>query len=345
MIINLYFHPENSDCALELCKKFKDVSFAQTVPIYFYDHTPPNPETVGMLNVVLYGYEGEVVETLADGDYSIFLGRQDQFEKQTNAFSYFIPINIFSGIKINHYRSMFNMMFDILINKLFIVPVSQSGSSYLKYCLDRNMDVSSYYPTSAKHVMILTPDERQANDSDIGVHINNIRQLCFDVGPEALSKKYFLDRLSSNLVNSVGEIENRLRNSKYILLIRNPYACASAWHQEGNITDWEVIGSRILSQFVAIREQVQPQNTNSLVVKYENMCDNPNNESERIRTFLNLSWTDVSIAKEEYSPNYDRNIINLNESVLSQLPEDAKQTLKTIFSTRQDVFDFFGYTL
>ena len=282
-------------------------------------------------------------------------------------------------------RTLLKFLSDLCWTPVNIISPTDSGSSFLKQALSKSTEICSYYqPESTKqhffnNLIFDFPglsarnrlgteftkylDElRDDNVNPLDLCTHYIRELALRSNSESFvnsfKKKYILDKNPMHLVLTDKLVELNPK-TKFILLVRDPFAIASGANRilqhvfrklkEENIDyteeyRWERVGRHVL-KMVELLYNIKDID-NSILVRYEDFTDNPDNEAQRINTFLNISDVNLTfIDNYVKQKEYGTKVTNLNSLAISKIPEEGIAVLKKVFSERKEIFNYFGYSV
>ena len=159
------------------------------------------------------------------------------------------------------------------------------------------------------------------------------------------SKYILLEKSPSNICRSKN-IDRVFSNSKYIWLVRNPYAQIQSNIRRYN-TDIEEATKKYISYLKFQKNNIETLE-NTLVISYEEFTDNPINTKEKISTFLPL-LEDININLKFNAHNMHKKkqmgITNLNQESIKALSKDQINSINTILNKEQDLIKFFNYNI
>ena len=160
------------------------------------------------------------------------------------------------------------------------------------------------------------------------------------------SKPYLVEKSPAHLMR-VGDILEHFSPTKFILIVRNPYA-----HCEGLIrrNGWTPDQS---AKFALMCLQKQRQNFDLLGHKaisftYEDLVNNTSEVCSKIEAFLpGLGFLDFQQHFKLRSVDgfIERKIVDLNRKKIKNLSPDSIRGINCIFENRVDTLSYWGYEL
>lgn len=246
---------------------------------------------------------------------------------------------------------------------LWIISPTNSGSSYLKRALHSVPELVTYdrnestqydkFPGATTfntfNDVVFTRYEDRLRSSENS--ISDIKQFIISTIKQEHKttddKLYILDK-NPILISSVEDILALGKNDKIIFLIRNPYAIFPglenmASHYKPSLSvDTEIIAKHILRMF-----EIQYDNVNrykdQLLITYESMTLTPEETSKSIKNFLGASFVDISQIDQGVKDYKETRLKDFNQHAIDSISANKKEILRSIFQSKQYIFDFFGY--
>ena len=159
------------------------------------------------------------------------------------------------------------------------------------------------------------------------------------------SKSVLLEKSPPNICRAKN-IDKVFGNSKYICLIRDPYAQIQSNTRRYN-TDLEAAAKKYISYLKFQKNNIETLEK-TLVVSYEELADNPLKTKEKISTFLPL-LDDISIDLKFNAHNMHQKkqmgITNLNQESIKALTKDQINSINTILDKEQELIKYFNYNI
>ena len=159
------------------------------------------------------------------------------------------------------------------------------------------------------------------------------------------SKSILLEKSPPNICRT-NNIDNVFSNSKYICLIRNPYAQIQSNIRRYN-TDLKIAAEKYISYLKFQKNNVENLE-NTLIVSYEELSDNPLKTKNKICSFL-PELKDININLKFNAHNMHQikkmGIINLNKASIASLNKKQVEIINTILKKDQDLIKYFNYSL
>jgi hypothetical protein len=159
------------------------------------------------------------------------------------------------------------------------------------------------------------------------------------------SKPILLEKSPPNICRA-NNIDKVFSNSKYICLIRDPYAQIQSNIRRYN-TDIKVAAEKYISYLKFQKKNIENLE-NTLVISYEELADNPSNAKEKISTFLPL-LEDININLKFNAHNMHQKkqmgITNLNQDSIMALSKGQINSINTILNKEQELIKYFKYNI
>jgi hypothetical protein len=128
-------------------------------------------------------------------------------------------------------------------------------------------------------------------------------------------------------------LQQHFAPARFLVLVRNPYAvCEGIARRRGHSIEEAAIHWRTVHEVLT---EDMPHLAHSLVVRYEDFCESPLEELERVRMFLGLDQPfDPSVTTKEFNAhNMDgtpRKLRNFNERSINKLRDEQKAVITQI---------------
>jgi hypothetical protein len=159
------------------------------------------------------------------------------------------------------------------------------------------------------------------------------------------SKPILLEKSPPNICRA-NNIDKVFSNSKYICLIRDPYAQIQSNIRRYN-TDIKVAAEKYISYLKFQKNNIQTLEK-TLIISYEELADNPSNAKEKISTFLPL-LEDININLKFNAHNMHQKkqmgITNLNQDSIMALSKGQINSINTILNKEQELIKYFKYNI
>jgi len=159
------------------------------------------------------------------------------------------------------------------------------------------------------------------------------------------SKSILLEKSPPNICRA-NDIDKAFSNSKYICLVRDPYAQIQSNIRRYN-TDIEVATEKYISYLKFQKNNIENLE-NTLVISYEELADNPLKTKEKISSFLPLLM-DINIDLKFNAHNMHQKkqmgITNLNQQSIKALSKDQINSINTILNKEQELIKYFNYNI
>jgi hypothetical protein len=128
-------------------------------------------------------------------------------------------------------------------------------------------------------------------------------------------------------------LQQHFAPARFLVLVRNPYAvCEGIGRRRGHSIEEAALHWRTVHEVLG---EDMPHLAHRLVVRYEDFCESPLDELERVRGFLGLDQPfDSAVTSKEFNAhNMDgtpRKLRNFNDRSISQLSNDQIATITRI---------------
>ena len=231
---------------------------------------------------------------------------------------------------------------------LFILSPPFCGSTLLTEILSTSNNVSCNNNIGLKegqhlpgvHNLLFTEDRWDPNKKIDWNRIKNLWNKYWD-----LSKSVLLEKSPPNICRAK-DIDKFFSNSKYICLVRNPYAQIQSNIRRYN-TDVKIAAEKYINYLKFQKDNIETLE-NTLVVSYEELADNPLKTKDKICEFLpvlediniNLKFTAHNIRKKK-----KMGITNLNKESISTLSKEQIENINMILNKEQDLLKYFNYSI
>lgn len=158
------------------------------------------------------------------------------------------------------------------------------------------------------------------------------------------TKPILVEKSPPNIIRTK-EIEKTFNPSYFILLVRDPYAQCEGLMRRKNLHIEDA------AQLVLERFRIQKENLltlkHTLLVKYEDMCDETKSFKADLLSFL-PELEDIDISRRFSSHNIldkQMTIENLNDIKIDQLSDEEKMIITSILKKEKALLNYFGYQL
>ena len=159
------------------------------------------------------------------------------------------------------------------------------------------------------------------------------------------SKEILLEKSPPNICRAEN-IDKVFENSKYICLVRNPYAQIQSNIRRYN-SDLLVATEKYISYLKFQKNNIEKLK-NTLLISYEELTDNPFKTKEKISDFLPL-LKDIKIDLKFNAHNMLKKktmgITNLNQDSIGLLSKDQIESINSILVKEKDLINFFNYSI
>ena len=159
------------------------------------------------------------------------------------------------------------------------------------------------------------------------------------------SKDILLEKSPPNICRAQN-IDKIFVGSKYICLVRNPYAQIQSNIRRYN-TDIKIATNKYISYLKFQKSNIEKL-TGVLVLSYEELADNPIKAKKEITTFL-PSLSDINTDLQFNAHNMHKKkkmaIKNLNKENISALSKGQIQIINSLLSKEKELINYFNYSL
>ena len=231
---------------------------------------------------------------------------------------------------------------------LFILSPPFCGSTLLTEILSTSKNVSCNNNIGLRegqhlpgaHNLLFTEDRWDPNKEIDWNRIKKIWSKYWD-----RSKSILLEKSPPNICRA-NNIDKVFNNSKYICLIRDPYAQIQSNIRRYN-TDIKVASEKYISYLKFQKNNIQTLEK-TLIISYEELADNPSKAKEKISTFLPL-LEDININLKFNAHNMHQKkqmgITNLNQESIMALSKGQINNINTILNKEQELIKYFKYNI
>tara|TARA_B100000767_G_C19671513_1_gene495480 strand:+ start:255 stop:1064 length:810 start_codon:yes stop_codon:yes gene_type:complete len=159
------------------------------------------------------------------------------------------------------------------------------------------------------------------------------------------SKDIFLEKSPPNICRAK-QIEKEFPNAKFICLVRNPYAQIEGKIRRHGTT--AKVAAELSIQYLKYQKQNIESLKNVLLVKYEILTEDTENEKKSIITFLpELSGINTELEFNAHNLRAEKNmkITNLNSEKISKLSKGDLTIIKSVFKNEETILNYFNYQI
>lgn len=159
-----------------------------------------------------------------------------------------------------------------------------------------------------------------------------------------VTKPLLLEKSPANIVRAK-EIELEFTPSKFIVMVRNPYA-----HVEGIMrrNNSKAKGAATFAMKCLYYQKNNLENLrNTLLFTYEDFCDNTVDIKKKIINFL-PKLSDIDPRIKSHAHNFKGKpleITNMNHEKISKLSNLDLKDINNVFKKNKDLINYFGYKL
>jgi hypothetical protein len=161
--------------------------------------------------------------------------------------------------------------------------------------------------------------------------------------------KIFIEKTPLN-VYLVKHLQKHFKNSKFIILVRNPYAMFPEAKKPSFRGSPKEKTQRIIQHWIECTKQqiknIKYLEKDAIWFTYENMADNPDKIKKMITNFI-PALRDLDfhrkVLSHSKSKKITKGITNFNESAIKRLLEKDVKEINLILKNYKHLMSFFGY--
>ncbi|MDJ0624844.1 MAG: sulfotransferase [Candidatus Caenarcaniphilales bacterium] len=242
---------------------------------------------------------------------------------------------------------------------LFIISPNNSGSTFLSKAISCCSQVA-HLPIEGQHLPCWAGPSIPAAGLNLiwgAEKFNYVRTLqnpqnynwsqikkCWYSNIRSKSNNFslFLEKSPPHLTR-VEMLENNFHNSRFVFLMRNPFAIAESIVRYRSKVEniLEIAASHIVTCFYLQKENYKKY-PDSLKINYEEMCDNPIATEQKIISYFPELY-DLKLDQQLKVKSYNERLRNMNQEQIARLSNQQLKKLSLIFSQHKPLFNFFGY--
>tara|TARA_Y100000766_G_scaffold250974_1_gene234330 strand:+ start:406 stop:1215 length:810 start_codon:yes stop_codon:yes gene_type:complete len=250
---------------------------------------------------------------------------------------------------ISKKNSIKNLFFSKKKNQyLFILSPPFCGSTLLTEILSTSKNLSCNNNIGLKegqhlplaHKILFNDDRWDPNKEIDWKIIKNIWHKYWDRSKDILLEKSPPNICRAENINKVFE------DSKYICLVRNPYA-----QIQSNVRRYQtdlLDATKKYISYLNFQKNNLEKLDNILLIRYEELTNNTNKTKEKIIDFL-PSLSDININLKFNAHNMhmktEMEITNLNQDSIDLLSKGQVKTINYILEKEKDLLNFFNYSI
>jgi len=372
MIINIFHTGIHEDSVVDFCNALTSYSTKAGRNIQFYSaNYRTGPEDISFHIRRVSSFTETFIADYAD-TYNIYCGTSEELTQVDTSILSYKNYGVELKGEGHNFVDGYKVAFDFMLTALMIISPPSSGSSYLKLALqERALEINSYDEIelnrmdSIPYIFPMTSCEWSTTEG----WVNHFYEQGSDRIPYGMVErydrmtqaslyyqgmrdmfkgKYFLDKWPE-LVKHLNQLDSLHPLNKKIILVRDPYACLAGNYKyaiDGG--PWTDVASIMLKYYVRIYDYIISNPSSSYVlITYEDLADKTQETTNRIVEFLEIESIDISSIERpaKNHGNYGTDLVNYNSQAISQIPQEVLADVRAVFTARQDVFDYFGYTL
>ena len=159
------------------------------------------------------------------------------------------------------------------------------------------------------------------------------------------SKPIFLEKSPPNICRAK-KIENEFKNSRFICLVRSPYA-----QIEGEMRRYRTKAkeaAELSIQYLKYQKRNIEQLKDTLLISYEELTQNTDTIKESIITFLpELSDinTELKFTAHNIRAEKSMKITNLNPEKIARIKENDLSIINSVFKKEEALLNYFNYQI
>ena len=238
----------------------------------------------------------------------------------------------------------------------FIVGCNNSGTSLLQKVLEASGEVSTLPYEGQVYTRVLVRAMRRGYERvyteyadalrmDATASLEHLPRLIYDWTRdlERPVRRIILEKTPHNVLRMLW-LQNAFPGCKFICLVRNGYAVSEGIMRKGNKSaaraarHWSRVHEEMLAQLAGI--------DNQLVVRYEDLCEKPDEISDKMAGFLGMDRMKLRAALHStryISDMEDANSLNVMNMNYKSLQRLSSEELRTITEQAGAMLDKFGY--
>lgn len=160
-----------------------------------------------------------------------------------------------------------------------------------------------------------------------------------------LNKSILIEK-SPPLIIRVKEMMRAFPVARFIILVRDPYAHIESLMRRRNWTVAQASGFSMMC-LNAQYENIRLLNGRSLLIRYEDLTDNPEDVKMQILEHL-PELVDINVDKLFNAHNFADKalaITNLNQQKIALFNDEQRNELKDLLTPHVELMEFFGYCI
>lgn len=246
---------------------------------------------------------------------------------------------------------------------LFVVPINNSGSSYLSRALATCRAVI-YLKSEGQHVVGwggAVPKQRNLSliwghsasgyEAVLADPANydwpHIKRTWYAAArlhdPDAAC--VFLEK-SPPHVARVHMLDENFHDARFIFLVRDPYAIIeSIGRRRARVPRFAKVASEHVLTCLRLQKDNASRFPNSILLRYEDMCADPGGTQSKIKSLVPELDDFVLDQRIKIKGLYDENLRDMNEDHIARLPPGLIPRLNEHLARREDLLAHFGYSL
>ncbi|BBM83302.1 aspartyl/asparaginyl beta-hydroxylase domain-containing protein [Candidatus Uabimicrobium amorphum] len=264
-------------------------------------------------------------------------------------------------VDCNSRRSRIEFIKNKCTTHLFLAPINNSGSTYLKKIL-RKCAKTIFFKKEGQFVADFcgpVPKDKSlsflwANDPYYPSILQNDSHYDWkkikDAWYYAASFHYrkgacvFLEKSPPNIAR-ISLLQRNFSHAKFIFTVRNPYAIIeSTKRSRKDVYNVNAAANHVVNCLRIQRDNIE-KFPNSIFFTYEQMCDNYREIEQKIKYFL-PELEDINLnQKIPIKRRYNEFLRNMNEEQVARLSVKEIESIRPIFGQNRDILDYFGYEI
>lgn len=245
---------------------------------------------------------------------------------------------------------------------LFVVSPNNSGSTFLQKALATskhtwNLDKEGHHtygfvgptPYRLERSLVWAADKE-------GVDILS-NESAYDW--ESTRRAWYFQSISNNQhatifveksppsVLRVKQLQDNFRNSKFLFMVRNPYAVVEGitrWRGRRISVDVALAAEHIIQCFYHQKHNIEKFSDSGVFFRYEEMCDQPEMVELQIEALI-PELNDLQLnQKLSVKGLYDQPLENMNVKQIARLNPEVFDQINHVFYQHSEILEYFGYT-
>lgn len=264
-------------------------------------------------------------------------------------------------IDCNSKKSRIEFIKNKCTTHLFVVPMNNSGSTYLKKILRKcaktiffkkeGQFVSGFEgPVPKNHNLSFLwasdPDYQRILQDNDSYDWEKIKDAWYHAASFHYQKNacVFIEKSPPNIAR-VSLLQQHFPQAKFIFIVRNPYAIVESTKRSRKDISSVIPSAKHVIQCLRIQKYNIETFANSIFFSYEQMCEDHVNIEQKIKRFV-PELDDIRLnQKIAIKKRYHEFLRNMNDEQIARLSTQEIREIYPIFIQNRDIFDYFGYEI